>query len=251
MKKLTLITGASRGLGKAAAIELATHNHDIIFTYLHNQQAADDVVTTIEKLGARAVAIQADIRDVNSLGTFTSKLKDLLLHTFERNSFDHLINNAGTGIHSPLEQTQPDELDDMLNVHVKGPFFLTQALLPLIEEGGHIVNISSGLTRFSFPGSGPYAIAKGAVEVMTRYMAKEFADKKIRVNTLAPGAIATDFRNGAIRDNEQAQSMVSSLTALGRVGEADDIGKAVAAILSGGFDWVTGQRIEASGGMML
>ena len=175
----------------------------------------------------------------------------MLKEQFGRETLDYLLNNAGTGLHASIEETSIDDLDDMLNIHVKGPFFFTQKLLPLIENGGHIVNISSGLTRFSMPGSAAYAMAKGAVEVMTRYMAKEFAPKGIRVNTIAPGAIATDFRGGAVRDSEQVQMMVASITALGRVGEADDIGKAIAAIFSEGFDWITGQRIEASGGMML
>ncbi len=251
MNKLALITGGSRGLGRNAAIKLAEKNIDIIFTYHSNETAAQEVIKEIEALGQKAVAIQSDVRDIAQFEQFSVKLSCLITKEFGRESFDYLLNNAGTGIHASIEETTVEDLDDMLNTHVKGPFFFTQKLLPLIEDGGHIVNISSGLARFSFPGSAAYAMAKGAVEVMTRYMAKEFAVKGIRVNTLAPGAIATDFRGGAIRDNTQAQAMVSSVTALGRVGEADDIGKIIATLFSDGFDWVTGQRIEASGGMML
>ncbi len=251
MSKLALITGGSRGLGRNSAIKLAERGIDIIFTYHSNEQAAQEVIELIQQQGQKAFALQCDTRDVASFTEFSATLISTLKEQFNRESFDYLLNNAGTGLHASIEKTSQDEFDDMFNVHVKGPFFFTQMLLPLIAAGGHIVNISSGLTRFSFPGSAAYAIAKGAVEVMTRYMAKEFAVKGIRVNTLAPGAIATDFRGGAIRDNEQAQAMVSSVTALGRVGEAEDIGKAVAALFSDGFAWITGQRIEASGGMML
>lgn len=251
MNKLALITGGSRGLGRNAAIKLAEKNVNIIFTYHSNEGAAQEVIKEITALGRKAIAIQSDVRDIGQFELFATNLQSLLKQAFGRESFDYLLNNAGTGLHASIEETNLEELDEMLNTHIKGPFFLTQKLLPLIENGGHIVNISSGLARFSFPGSAAYAMAKGSVEVMTRYMAKEFAAKGIRVNTVAPGAIATDFRGGTIRDNAQAQAMVSSVTALGRVGEADDIGKIIAAVFSEGFDWVTGQRIEASGGMML
>ncbi|MZI94421.1 SDR family oxidoreductase [Vibrio sp. CAIM 722] len=251
MNKIALITGGSRGLGKSTALHLAKHHIGIIVTYHSDKQAAQEVITEIEQLGGKAFALQCDIRDVAKFAEFSRQLKLILGEHFERQSFDYLVNNAGTGLHQMMKTTTVSDLDDMLNIHVKGPFFFTQTLLPLINNGGHIVNISSGLARFTFPGSGAYAMAKGAVEVMTRYMAKEFANQGIRVNTLAPGAIATDFRGGAIRDSQQAQAMVASVTALGRVGEADDIGKAISALLSDGLDWVTGQRIEVSGGMML
>jgi len=251
MNKIALITGGSRGLGRNAAVKLAEKGIDIILTYHSNRDAALDVVKEIETLGQKAVAVQSDVRDIEKVESFSREIASILDKEFGRHTFDYLLNNAGTGLHSSIEETTTEQLDDMLNTHVKGPFFLTQKLLPLIENGGHIINISSGLARFSFPGSAAYAMAKGAVEVMTRYMAKEFATKGIRVNTLAPGAIATDFRGGAIRDSEQAQAMVSSVTALGRVGEADDIGKIITAMFSEGFDWVTGQRVEASGGMIL
>ena len=251
MNKIALITGGSRGLGRNAALKLADQNIDIILTYQSNEKAALDVVEQIKEKGQKAFAIQCDIRNISLFDHFIETISSVLKEQFGRKTLDYLLNNAGTGLHASIEETSIDDLDDMLNIHVKGPFFFTQKLLPLIENGGHIVNISSGLTRFSMPGSAAYAMAKGAVEVMTRYMAKEFAPKGIRVNTIAPGAIATDFRGGAVRDSEQVQTMVASITALGRVGEADDIGKAIAAIFSEGFDWITGQRIEASGGMML
>ncbi len=251
MSQLALITGGSRGLGRAGALALADQGVDIIVTYHQNQSAAQQVVAEIEAKGRKALALQCDTRDVASFAAFAEQLQTSLKSHFGRERLDFLLNNAGTGIHAMVEQTSVEQLDEMYNIHVKGPFFFTQAILDLIEKGGHIVNVSSGLARFTFPGSGPYAMAKGAVEVMTRYMAKEFAARGIRVNTLAPGAIATDFRGGAIRDNDQAQTMVASVTALGRVGEAEDIGKIIAGLFSQGFDWVTGQRIEASGGMML
>ncbi len=251
MSQLALITGGSRGLGRAGALALADQGVDIIVTYHQNQSAAQQVVAEIEAKGRKALALQCDTRDVASFAVFAEQLQTSLKSHFGRERLDYLLNNAGTGIHAMVEQTSVEQLDEMYNIHVKGPFFFTQAILDLIEKGGHIVNISSGLARFTFPGSGPYAMAKGAVEVMTRYMAKEFAARGIRVNTLAPGAIATDFRGGAIRDNDQAQTMVASVTALGRVGEAEDIGKIIAGLFSQGFEWVTGQRIEASGGMML
>ncbi len=251
MNKIALITGGSRGLGRSAAIKLAEKNIDIIFTYHSNQQAAMEVVEEIQSKGQKVVALQCDIRDTSTFDTFVQSLKTILQEQFSRSDIDYLFNNAGTGLHATIEETSVDDLTEMFDTHVKGPFVFTQKILPLVKSGGHIVNVSSGLTRFSFPGSAAYAMAKGAVEVMTRYMAKEFAAKNIRVNTLAPGAIATDFRGGAIRDSQQAQAMVSSVTALGRVGEADDIGKIISSMFSEGFDWVTGQRIEASGGMIL
>ncbi len=251
MSQLALITGGSRGLGRAGALALADQGVDIIVIYHQNQSAAQQVVAEIEAKGRKALALQCDTRDVASFAAFAEQLQTSLKSHFGRERLDYLLNNAGTGIHAMVEQTSVEQLDEMYNIHVKGPFFFTQAMLDLIEKGGHIVNVSSGLARFTFPGSGPYAMAKGAVEVMTRYMAKEFAARGIRVNTLAPGAIATDFRGGAIRDNDQAQTMVASVTALGRVGEAEDIGKIIAGLFSQGFEWVTGQRIEASGGMML
>jgi NAD(P)-dependent dehydrogenase (short-subunit alcohol dehydrogenase family) len=251
MTKLALITGGSRGLGRSGAIALAEQGIDIILTYHSQQQAAFEVVAEVEKHGRKAIALQCDTRNISSFDAFFASLSQVLRENFSRTSFDYLLNNAGTGLHRTIAESSLEDFDEMFNIHVKGPFFFTQKLLPLIETGGHIVNVSSGLARFSLPGSAVYAMAKGAVEVMTRYMAKEFADRQIRVNTLAPGAIATDFRGGAVRDSQQARTMIGAFTALGRVGEAEDIGKALAAMFSPGFEWITGQRIEASGGMFL
>ncbi|MCW8354671.1 MULTISPECIES: SDR family NAD(P)-dependent oxidoreductase [Marinomonas] len=251
MTTLAIITGASRGLGKSSALALADKGVDVLFTYHQNKAAADEVVKSIQQKGQKAFAVQLDTRDVAAFDNFSGQLSAILEREFGRSDVDYLLNNAGTGLHNSLENTTYDELEDMLAIHVKGPFFLTQALLPYIKNGGHILNVSSGLARFSLPGSGAYAMAKGAVEVMTRYMAKEFASRQIRVNTLAPGAIATDFRDGNVRDNPQMNQMVASITALGRVGEAEDIGNAVAMLLSENSGWITGQRIEASGGMFL
>lgn len=251
MKKLAIITGGSRGLGKSSALALADKGVDVIFTYHNNVKAAQDVIKEIKQKGQKAFALQLDTRDFDAIPEFVSQVEGLLTNEFARSDFDYLLNNAGTGLHAILADTTYDELEDMLAIHVKGPFFLTQSLLPLLKDGGHILNVSSGLARFSLPGSGAYAMAKGAVEVMTRYMAKELANRQIRVNTLAPGAIATDFRDGNVRDNPQMNQMVSSITALGRVGEADDIGNVVAMLFSDGSGWITGQRIEASGGMFL
>ncbi|TYL48892.1 SDR family NAD(P)-dependent oxidoreductase [Marinomonas sp. IMCC 4694] len=251
MNKLAIITGGSRGLGRNSALALANKGVDVIFTYHRNAQAAQDVVEEIKKTGQKAVALPLDTRDFGAFPGFVSSVASILEEAFSRHDFDYLLNNAGTGHHASLEETTYEALEDMLATHVKGPFFITQALLPILKDGGHILNVSSGLARFSLPGYGAYAMAKGAVEVMTRYMAKEFAVRKIRVNTLAPGAIATDFGGGNVRDNQQVNQMISSITALGRAGEADDIGKAVSMLLSDDSGWITGQRIEASGGMFL
>lgn len=251
MNKLAIITGGSRGLGRSSALALADKGLDVLFTYHSNSGAAQEVVEAIREKGQKAYAMPLDTRDVSAFAAFTQQVKSILLREFGREDFDYLLNNAGTGLHASIEETTYAELEDMLAIHVKGPFFLTQALLPFIKDGGHILNVSSGLARFSLPGSAAYAMAKGAVEVMTRYMAKELAARKIRVNTIAPGAIATDFRDGNIRDNQQMNQMVSSITALGRVGEADDIGGVVGLFFSQEAGWMTGQRIEASGGMFL
>ena len=251
MNKLAIITGGSRGLGRSSALALADKGVDVLFTYHSNSGAAQEVVEAIRQKGQKAYATPLDTRDVSAFAAFTQQVKSILQREFGREDFDYLLNNAGTGLHASIEETTYAELEDMLAIHVKGPFFLTQALLPFIKDGGHILNVSSGLARFSLPGSAAYAMAKGAVEVMTRYMAKELAARQIRVNTIAPGAIATDFRDGNIRDNQQMNQMVSSITALGRVGEADDIGGVVGLFFSQETGWMTGQRIEASGGMFL
>lgn len=249
--KIAIITGGSRGLGENAALKLAARGIDSILTYRSKQQEAEQVIRRIEALGARAVAIQLDVAVSSSFDAFTDKVKDQLQTVWQRDSFDYLLNNAGTALHASFDQTTEAQFDEMVNVHFKGPFFLTQKLLPLIVDGGRILNISSGLARFSLPGSSAYASVKGAMEVLTRYQAKELGERRISVNILAPGAIATDFSNGMVRDNPEVNTFVASQTALGRVGLPDDIGNAVAQLLSDESGWINGQRIEASGGMFL
>lgn len=248
---LALITGGSRGLGASMALHLADHGVDSIITYRRASAEASEVVRRIEAKGRKAAALPLEAGDVASFGAFKEALQAELSNRWSRDRFDALVNNAGVGLHAPLVATTPAQFDEMVNVHLKGPFFLTQTLLPLLADGGRILNISSGLTRFALPGYGAYASMKGAVEVLTRYLAKELGARGISVNTLAPGAIATDFGGGAVRDNPQLNQMVASQTALGRVGLPDDIGGAVALLLSPEGRWINGQRIEASGGMNL
>ncbi len=249
--KIAVITGGSRGLGENAALKLAAKGVDVILTYRSKQQEADRVVQRIEALGARAVALQLDVGDSKSFVAFAAEVKKQLNTVWQRERFDYLLNNAGTALHASFEETSEAQFDEMVNVHFKGPFFLTQTLLPLLVDGGRILNISSGLARFSLPGSSAYASVKGAMEVLTRYQAKELGKRGIAVNILAPGAIATDFSGGMVRDNPEVNAFVASQTALGRVGLPDDIGNAVAQILSDESGWINGQRIEASGGMFM
>lgn len=248
--KIGLITGGGRGIGRATALSVADHGHDAIITYVADKVAADHVVAAVAQRGRNAVALRLDTSRVDSFPAFADELRNVL-GRWNRESFDFLVNNAGTGLHAGFAETTQAQFNEMVDVHLKGVFFLTQALLPLIADGGRIVNISSGLTRFSFPGSSAYASVKGAVEVLTRYLAVELGPRKITVNTVAPGAIATDFRGGAVRDSEAMQKQISSVTALGRVGLPDDIGPAIAALLGDQTHWITGQRIEASGGTLL
>ncbi|KZK64921.1 short-chain dehydrogenase [Shewanella baltica] len=248
---IAVITGASRGLGKNTALKLAAQGIDIILTYQTNAAAAAEVVAEIEWLGRKAVALPLDVSDSGSFAEFATQVSTVLAHTWQRESFNYLINNAGIGIHVPMAETSIEQFDTLMNIHVKGPFFLTQTLLPQLMDGGSIVNISTGLTRFAIPGFGAYATMKGAVETMTKYWAKELGPRGIRVNVLAPGAIETDFGGGAVRDNEQMNQFLAQQTALGRVGLPDDIGGAISALLSPAAAWITAQRIEASGGMFL
>jgi len=249
--KIALITGGSRGLGKSMALHLAERGVDSLITYRAAANEAESVVAAIAAKGRSAVALQLDVTDSTSFDAFADGVHNALAKIWGREHFDYLVNNGGTGAHAPFLQTSEATFDDMLNVHLKGPFFLTQKLVPLLADGGRIVNISSGLTRFSLPGSAVYAIMKGGLEVLTRYLAKELAERKISVNTLAPGAIATDFRGGTVRDNPEVNKFVASVTALGRVGLPDDVGGAVALLLAPENHWITGQRIEASGGMFI
>ena len=249
--KINIITGGSRGLGRSMALHLADKGQDSIITYHANKAAADEVVKAIEAKGRKAVALQLDISKSATFEAFAAEVKKALAATWKRDTFDHLVNNAGTGAGVTIAETSEAVFDEMMNEHVKGPYFLTQKLLPLMADGGRIINVSSGLARFSFPSRAPYAIMKGAIEVFTRYLAKELGERKITANTLAPGAIATDFGGGGTRDNPQVNGMIAGMTALGRVGLPDDIGALAAAMLTDDFRWVNGQRIEAAGGFML
>lgn len=249
--KIALITGGSRGLGKNAALKLAAKGVDIILTWRSKEQEAQEVVEQINALGARGVALQLDTGNSKTFPDFASEVQKQLKAVWQRDTFDYLLNNAGTALHEDFATTSEEQFDEMVNVHFKGPFFLTQKLLPLMVNGGRILNVSSGLARFSVPGSSAYASVKGAMEVLTRYQAKELGARGITANVLAPGAIETDFSGGMVRDNPQVNAFVASMTALGRPGLPDDIGDAVALLLSDESGWINGQRIEASGGMAL
>ena len=249
--KIALITGASRGLGRSAALKIAAMGNDVIITYHQKKTDADEVVKLIESKGRKAVALQLDVRDIKSFSQFATSVENVLREKWGTDKFDGLINNGGTGLYVPFMETTEEQFDDLMNVHLKGVYFLTQKLVPLLREGGRILNVSSGLARFSFPGSSAYAVMKGGVEVLTRYLAKELGVLGISVNTIAPGAIETDFGGGRVRDNKDMNAMISSLTALGRVGLPDDIGDVMANLLVGETKWINAQRIEASGGMLI
>lgn len=248
---IALVTGGSRGLGKNAVLKLAAQGTDIIFTYNSQRDAALEVVAEIEQKGAKAVALQLNVSDVASFVTFTQQVKEALNQVWGRETFDYLVNNAGIGLYASFAETSEALFDELMNIHFKGPFFLTQGLLPLMAEGGRILNVSTGLARFALPGYAAYASMKGAMEVLTRYQAKELGARGISVNSIAPGAIETDFGGGRVRDNDDLNKYVASQTALGRVGLPDDIGDAIAALLSDNLRWMTAQRIEVSGGMFL
>lgn len=248
---IALITGGSRGLGRSAALHLARDGWDLAITYLNRADAAAATVAEIQAMGRKAVALPLDTGSVASFGPFVQAFTKALKETFGSHSFDALVNNAGNSSNVSFLETTEREFDELMNVHLKGMFFLTQSLVPLVNDGGRILNISSGLARFVVPGKTAYSMMKGGVEVMTRYLAKELGGRGIRVNTLAPGAIATDFSGGQVRDNPQVNAFVASNTALGRVGQPDDIGGAVAALLSRQSGWFNGECIEASGGMFL
>ena len=248
-RSIALITGGSRGLGRSTAESLARRGVDAVITYYARANEAAAVVAAIETAGGRAAALQLDTGAIGTFGAFVEALTHTLREVWARDRFDFLVNNAGTSHHKAFEKTTEEELDGLYNVHFKGVFFLTQKLLPLINDGGRIVNISSGLTRFAIPQSGAYASMKGAVEVLTRYLAKELGARGITANTVAPGAIATDFSGGRLRDNPEVREMVAGMTALGRVAVPDDVGPMIAALLSDDNRWVNAQRIEVSGGM--
>ena len=250
-KKLAVITGGSRGLGRNAAVHLARAGVSSIITYRSNKAEADNAVAEVAKAGAKAVALPLDVGDARTFGDFAAAVATTLRQTFGRERFDFLVNNAGSGLHRLIAETTEAELDQMYREHLKAPYLVTQKLLPLIEDGGRILNVSSGLARFTAPGSSAYAAMKGGVEVLTRYMARELGPRQISVNVIAPGAIETDFGGGRVRDDAQLNQQIASLTALGRVGLPDDIGGAVASLLTGETKWITGQRIEVSGGQGL
>jgi NAD(P)-dependent dehydrogenase (short-subunit alcohol dehydrogenase family) len=249
--RIALITGGSRGLGRSMAQGLAAHGVDVLFTYHSAEAEAASVVKQLEGAGRKAVALQLDVRQASGFPAFVEKVREVLTRRFDRATLDILVNNAGTGMHAPFAETTETQFDEMVNVHLKSTFFLTQKMLPLLAEGSRILNVSSGLARFAMPGSSVYATMKGGVETLTRYMARELAPRGIAVNVVAPGAIATDFGGGRVRDDAQVNKMVASLTAMGRAGLPEDIGPAVAALVSPELRWMTGQRIELSGGMLL
>ncbi|MDE1174297.1 MAG: SDR family oxidoreductase [Parvibaculaceae bacterium] len=249
--KVAIVTGASRGLGRNTAFSLARKGTDLIITYHSNKAEAESAVAEIEALGRKAVAFRLDTGDTSSFDGFADDVRQALKETWGRETFDYLVNNAGIGHNALFADTKEADFDRLCNIHFKGVFFLTQKLLPLIADGGRIVNLSSGLARFSLPGFSAYAAMKGAIEVLTRYLAKELGARGITVNAVAPGAIETDFSGGAVRDNPDFNRFVASSTAMGRAGLPDDIGPMIAALLSDDNRWVTAQRIEVSGGMFL
>jgi NAD(P)-dependent dehydrogenase (short-subunit alcohol dehydrogenase family) len=249
--KIAVITGASRGLGRSMAEHLGRRGWGVVGTYQSRRDAADEVVSSIESAGGTAVFLPFDASDPSSSTAFAETLRTQLGTTFGRSDFDALVNNAGVGLHQPFAETTEAELDSILDIHVKTPFLLTQSLLPLLVDGGQVLNVSSGLATRVGPGNSAYAAAKGAIEVLTHYQAQELSDRRIRANVVRPGAIATDFAGGMVRDNPQYNAAVSSMIALGRPGEADDIGAGVAAILSDDLRWANGTVIELSGGQRL
>ncbi|WP_423822066.1 SDR family oxidoreductase [Salinisphaera sp. SPP-AMP-43] len=251
MSNIILITGGSRGLGRSAALHLAERGHDVVITYRAQKADADAVVAEVESKGRKAVALALDVSDSHTFAEFANTLRSVLANHWQRETFDGLLNNAGMALHEPFVSTTEAQFDAVIDAHVKGPYFLTQQLLGLIADGGAILNVSSGLARFSMAGTSVYGAAKGAVEVLTRYLATELAERRIRVNVIAPGAIATDFGNGRVRDNPETNAYVASITALGRPGQPDEIGSAMAMLLSEEARWINGERIEASGGMRL
>lgn len=246
---VALVTGGSRGLGKAMALALADRGIDSVITYRRAADEAQKVVAAIEAKGRKAVALPLDVGDSKSFGAFAEALRGELQRVWGRDRFDALVNNAGVAGHMPLVETTEAVFDELVAVHLKGTFFLTQRLLPMLVDGGRIVNISSGLARFTLPGYGAYAAMKGAIEVFTRYLAVELGARGIIANTLAPGAIETDFGGGVVRDNPAVNAMIAGQTALGRVGLPDDVGGALALLLSPDARWINGQRVEVAGGI--
>jgi NAD(P)-dependent dehydrogenase (short-subunit alcohol dehydrogenase family) len=249
--RIALITGGNRGLGRSMAMSLAERGVDVIFTYRSGASEATAVREKIVGLGRKAVALPLDVTDSGSFDAFAAGVRGELERIFGRKQFDFLVNNAGNSLHASIAETTPAQLDEVYAVHFKAPFLLTQRLLPLIADGGRILNVSSGLARMTYPGSSAYGAMKAAVEVFTRYLAQELGPRRITANVIAPGAIATDFSGGIVRDNPELNRRIASMTALGRVGQPDDIGGAVALLLAPEIGWLNGQRIEVSGGQGL
>lgn len=247
--KIALVTGGSRGLGKDMALQLAKKGLDVIITYQSKKDEANEVVSEIETLGRKAIALQLDVAEYNTFDAFVENIKNVLHTNFQTSHFDFLINNAGVGVYAPFTETTENQFDSMVNIHLKAPFFISQKLLSIMNDGGGIVNISSGLARFSMPGYDAYATMKGGVETLTKYQAVSLGSRKIRVNVVAPGAIETDFGGGAVRDNKGLNQMLAEQTALGRVGLPDDIGSVVAFLCTDDAKWINAQRIEVSGGI--
>ncbi len=249
--KIALVTGGSRGLGKDMAISLAKKGLNVILTYNSKKEEAEAVAAEIEQAGQKAAALQLNTGDIKTFDTFFERVKTVLANTFDTDRFDFLVNNAGIGIQAPFAETTEDQFDTLMNVHFKGVFFLTQKALPLLNDGGRIINLSTGLARFANPGYAAYAAMKGAIETLTKYQAKELGSRGIVVNVVAPGAIETDFGGGVVRDNAQVNQYLAGVTALGRVGRPDDIGSVVAFLCTEDAKWINAQRIEVSGGMNL
>ncbi|HVK46223.1 MAG TPA: SDR family oxidoreductase [Pseudobacter sp.] len=249
--KIALVTGGSRGLGRNMALSLAKKGINVVITYNSNQEEAGKVVAEIQSLGLKSAALQLNAGDIKSFDGFVTQLTSVLKAETGSSKLDFLINNAGTALYAPFAETTEEQFDTAVNIHYKGVFFLTQKLLSVINDGGRIINISSGLARFSYPGSAAYASMKGAIEVLTRYLAKELGSRGIAANIVAPGAIETDFGGGHVRDNKELNNQIASNTALGRVGLPDDIGGVVAFLCTEEARWINGQRIEVSGGIHL
>lgn len=245
---IVIITGGSRGIGAATALACAAHGMGVILTYNSNPDSANDVVDTIAEGGGRAVALKLDVADSSSFPAFGEAVLTALQTTWDRTDFDYLVNNAGYGLFKPIATVTEAEFDGLFNVHLKGPFFLTQTLLPLIADGGQIVNLTSATTRVTTAGVAPYASFKGGLEVLTRYMAKEFGDRRISVNAISPGPIRTELGGGL---NDEFEALLSSQTALGRVGEPEDVASAIASLLSADNRWINAQSIEVAGGFVI
>ena len=246
--KIVIITGASRGLGRSAALQCAARGMGVIVTYNSHPAGADEVVAEIERNGGQSVALKLDVGQVETFPAFRDAVADVLQRVWGRADFDGLVNNAGYGLFNPIVSVTQEQFDDLFNVHLKGPFFLTQVLLPVMADGADIVNLTSATTRVATAGVAPYAAFKGGLEVLTRYMAKEFGERRIRANAVSPGAIRTDLGGGL---NDEFETMLAGLTALGRVGEPDDVGRVVASLLSEDLGWVNAQTIEVGGGYVI